>query len=170
MRCNPMQFESFTTASEMVDTKRWSCYPWHGRGPTPWAPATGHGSDSCADGAYCGAKMNASVGRDPAMHHAYDPEHRNIAMYFAGEWYSMHHDGLCPAGRAPGDGRAPPCSWRETPGKVGKTVNVTCLLGHVLPLVERNGAACFSACAQPSVTKNASAWKDSCYLDCVPKA
>ena len=30
--------------------------------------------------------MNASVGRDPAMHHAYDPAHPNIASYFSGEW------------------------------------------------------------------------------------
>ena len=160
MRCNPMQFAEFKTHSELVDTTRWSCYPWHGRGPTPWVPDS---TSSCADKAYCGALMNASVGRDPAMHHAFDPEHPNIAQYFQGEWYSLHHDGQCPAGgRAPGDGKKPSCSWRETPGKVGKTVNVSCLLDHVLPLVEKNGAACFSQCPQPSVTKNSSAWKDSC--------
>ena len=70
----------------LVDTRRWGCYPWHGHGPTPWNPAGPHGSDSCLDGAYCGALMNASVGRDPAMHHAYDPAHPNIASYFSGEW------------------------------------------------------------------------------------
>lgn len=122
-----MPFLENPDESNLVDTKRWGCYPWHGRGPTPWNPAGGHGSSSCADNAYCGARMNASVGRDPAMHHAYDPQHPNIAAYFSGEWYSMHHDGECPAGRTPGDGKTPSCSWQLTPGKVGKTINVTCL-------------------------------------------
>lgn len=164
MRCNPMQFEAFTGHSDLVDTKRWGCYPWHGRGPTPWNSTSGHGSDSCTDNTYCGAKMNASVGRDPAMHHAYDPKNPNIAEYFAGEWYSLHHDGECPQGRTPGDGKTPSCSWQLAPGKEGKAVNVTCLLGHVLPLVEKNGAACFAKCPQPLD------WRNSCYLDCVPKA
>ena len=141
MRCNPMQFPVFKGSSSLVDTTHWGCYPWHGRGPTPWDPSSNHGSTSCADNAYCPALMNISVGRDPAMHHAYDPEEPNIAQYFAGEWYSMHHDGECPAGRTPGDGKSPRCSWRLAPGKVGKTVNVSCLLGHVLPLLEKNGAA-----------------------------
>lgn len=86
MRCNPMPFVENPHDSNLVDTTRWGCYPWHGHGATPWDPATGHGSTSCADGAYCGALMNASVGRDPAMHHAYNPEHPNIAAYFSGEW------------------------------------------------------------------------------------
>ena len=89
--------------------------------------------------------MNASVGRDPAMHHAYNPKQPNIASYFSGEWYSLHHDGECPAGRKPGDGQTPMCSWQLSPGKKGKTVNTTCLLDHVLPIVEKNGASCFSA-------------------------
>eukprot|EP01052_Picozoa_sp_SAG31_P003134 SAG31_NODE_117_length_24022_cov_6.878067_18_plen_157_part_00 len=114
--------------------------------------------------------MNASVGRDPAMHHAFNPQRPNIAEYFGGEWYSLHHDGQCGGGRAPGDGKKPSCSWRETPGKIGKTINVTCLLKHVLPILEKNGHECFSACPQPSVLKNDSAWRDHCYLNCVPKA
>ena len=78
--------------------------------------------------------------------------------------YSLHHDGECPTGRTPGDGKKPSCSWQLTPGKRGKTINATCLLDHVLPLIEANGKACFNNCSQPLD------WKDECYLKCVPKA
>ena len=42
-----------------------------GRGRTPWVQV--NRSTSCADGFYCPTLMNASVGRDPAMHHVFDP-------------------------------------------------------------------------------------------------
>ena len=35
-----------------------------------------------------------------------------MATYFGGSWFSTHADGECPAGRAPGDGKLPRCSWQ----------------------------------------------------------
>ena len=160
MRCNPLPFPEYQSSHSLVDTRNWGCFPWHGRAPTPWIPSKGD-STSCADGSYCPALMNASVGRDPAMHHEFDPEHPNIAEYFGGEWYSMPPQGMCGDRRVPGDGKSPSCSWRLVPQKVGKTINASCLLDRVLPLVEDNGAACFGKCPQPLDRHS------ECYYKCV---
>jgi hypothetical protein len=160
MRCNPLPFPEHQDSHTLVDTKHWGCFPWHGRAPRPWDPSSG-GATSCADQVYCPALMNVSVGRDPAMHHAFDPERPNIAEYFEGEWYSLPAQGKCPPGRTPGDGGSPSCSWRLAPQKVGKTINASCLLDRVLPLVEKNGAACFNQCPMPLNRTT------ECYYRCV---
>ena len=75
MRCNPLQFPGNLDV-EHVDTRAWGCFPWHGYPPTPWEVA--NHSTSCPDMVYCPELMNQSVGRDPAMHHAYDPAHPKV--------------------------------------------------------------------------------------------
>jgi hypothetical protein len=146
-RCNPLPFYN-PTDGQHIDTKHWGCFPWHGRAPTPWINSQQSGS-SCLDNAYCPALMNLSVGRDPAQHHAYVPGSRNLGTYFGGEWYSTTSQGQCKAGRSPGDGKEPSCSWRVAPGTATKTINATCMDSHLMPLVEANGKACFAALPQP---------------------
>jgi hypothetical protein len=86
MHCNPLPFPEHQSSRSLVDTRHCGCFPWHGYAPALWVP---NRVNSCADGAYCPALMNASIDRDPAMHHAFDPQRSNIAEYFGREWYSM---------------------------------------------------------------------------------
>jgi hypothetical protein len=168
-RCNPMPFANNPDDGVHVDTKHWGCYPWHGRAPTPWVPpqpgpgSSGRGS-SCLDNAYCPEIMNASVGRDPAQHHAYTPGSRDLGTFFGGEWYSTTSQGQCPPNRAPGDGLKPTCSWRVSPGAATKTINATCMDSHLLPLIESNGKACFATLPKPL---NRSSYQ---YVDCLEAA
>ena len=160
MRCNPFPFANGRDHYH-VDTRKWSCYPWHGYAPAPWNSSNSHRS-SCNDGAYCGARMNHSVGRDPAMHHQYDPNHPQISSYWGGSWFSTNREGECPSGRAPGDGQQPPCSWRQTPGTQPRTVNASCLAERVLAPIEKNYPSCFDSCHQGRGSK--------CWTQCLETA
>lgn len=150
-RCNPMPFP---TNDALVDTLHWGCYPWHGRGPTPWVPPT-HGSGSstsCPTGTYCPALMNTSVGRDPAQHGAYDKKHPNLARYFGGHWFSTPAQAECTGDddRKPGDGKSPHCSWRLSPtAKPLKAVNATCMDARLFPVIQNNGQKCFATLPHP---------------------
>ena len=47
----------------------------------------------------------SKVGRDPAMHHAFNASHPSVTSYFGGVWYSTPALAMCPEGRRPGDGK-----------------------------------------------------------------
>lgn len=107
--------------------------------------------------AYCPALMNHSVGRDPAMHHTFDPNNPNLATFFGGSWYSVPSQAECPEGVAPGES----CAWRLQPGKEGKTANASCVADRVMAPIEANGKACYSKCPQPLDRKS------ECYFSCL---
>ena len=171
-RCNPLPFyhgNGHETEIAHVDTRNWGCFPWHGRGATPWLPggvlgAGRHSSTSCPNGTYCPDVMNHTVGRDPAMHAAYDPNRRSIGTYFGGHWYSTPTQAQCTGDRKPGDGKSPHCSWRILPGTTTKTVNASCMQQQLVPVVIAHGAACFAALPQPVNTTT------SAYFDCISDA
>eukprot|EP00037_Helgoeca_nana_P009992 m.87625 g.87625 ORF g.87625 m.87625 type:complete len:350 (+) comp19942_c0_seq4:5092-6141(+) len=157
MRCNPLQFPGNTDMMH-VDTRSWGCFPWHGHPPTPWVPSSR--STSCPDMQYCPELMNKTVGRDPAMHHAFDPSRPNLATYFGGLWYSVPSQGKCPEGTAPGQS----CSWRLQPGKTGKVVNASCMAKRIMVPIELNGKPCYDECPQPLDRTS------DCYFGCLDKA
>jgi hypothetical protein len=100
-----------------------------------------------------------------SRHHAFDPKHPLVANYFGGAWYSTPGEAECRGSRTPGDKKAPHCSWQVHPsGPRPKSVNATCMLDRLLPLVEANGKPCFSRCAQPRDRRS------NCYLACVTPA
>ena len=128
LRCNPLPFyhgADGPTDDAHVDTRHFGCFPWHGRGRTPWVPPDS-GSSSCMDGHYCFDLINRSVGRDLSMHRPFSPSHPEIAQYFGGYWYSTPSQAECTGDRQPGDDKLPYCSWRLANNSV-KTVNATCM-------------------------------------------
>jgi hypothetical protein len=128
-----------------------------GHPPTPWVPSSR--STSCPDMQYCPELMNKTVGRDPAMHHAFDPSRPNLATYFGGLWYSVPSQGKCPEGTAPGQS----CSWRLQPGKTGKVVNASCMAKRIMVPIELNGKPCYDECPQPLDRTS------DCYFGCLDK-
>jgi len=160
MRCNPLPFPGYQDRVH-VDTLHWGCFPWHGYAPKPWVPV--NHSTSCPDQVYCPDLMNKTVGRDPAMHHAFDPAHPTISNYFGGAWYSTPGQAMCGTGRSPGDGKTPYCSWKLAQDVAPKSIDAFCMLDKVMPLIESNGSPCFEKCGAKPYNRNS-----SCYLDCVP--
>jgi hypothetical protein len=75
--------------------------------------------------------------------------------YKGGTWYSHPSEGECKKGQSLGDGG---CTWRVIEAQ--KTINASCMYGHIDGAVEQQGSACFSTCSQPhNVTSD-------CYLKC----
>lgn len=105
--------------------------------------------------------MNRTVGRDPAMHHPYDPMKPNIGAYFGGSWYNTNAQGECPDGRSPGDGLSPPCSWKLHAGSAPRAVNATCMAGRLEAPLIANGKVCFDSCPQPLDKAS------SCFMKCL---
>jgi hypothetical protein len=159
LRCNPEEIPG-----GFVDTSNFGCFPWHGRGLTPWVQPNTTARNSCTDGAYC-ARVNQTVAKDWALHKV---SNATVMSYFEGWWYATSEAGQCPKGRRPGDGLQPYCSWRITnpvhPGGGRKIVNSTCLADRLLEKLEDNGKSCFDKCPQPLNRL------DKCYGECINTA